>query len=370
MEKSVVITRKIEIYPFEGSKENNTAVWQKLRAWQTDVRTAANLISSQMYTLDRLKDYFFLVEEIKIKLADRAKDPDGILTTSYQNTAYQVLSAKFKGDVPMAIMSSLSNSIVQVYKTEKPDLAAGRKSLRSYRNTLPIPMPAASFRNWTLQEARNNNYTFELFGMTFMTKFGRDRSNNRIMLSRALDKVYKFCDSSLKLDGNRMFLLLVLRIPSEQIELSDDRIVYAELSHIAPITAKFDQESIEIGTAEDFLYKRRAIQAGLRRAQIAAAENVGGKGRKHKLKSINRFEKAELNYVTDKLHKYSRQLIDFCLDRGAKQLVLLEQKKKEKAAKDAAADGEPLVFRNWSYRGLLDKLKYKAAQKGIDVLIE
>src|SRR5690606_29991712 len=116
---------------------------------------------------------------------------------------------------------------------------------------------------------------------------------------------------------------------------------------------------------EEFLYRRIAIQAARHRIQKAAALNKGGKGRKKKLNSLEHFNKKEKSYVDSRLHLYSRRLIDICVKSQAGTLLVVNQTSKEEIAKD-----DEFLLRNWSYYGLVEKIKYKAEMAGINLIIE
>lgn len=72
----------------------------------------------------------------------------------------------------------------------------------------------------------------------------------------------------------------------------------------------------------------------------------------------------ERNYVHDRLHFYSRKLIDLCITNKAGTLILLDQDEKMELAKE-----EEFVLRNWSYYELMTKIKYKADKAGIELII-
>src|SRR5690606_28897964 len=94
------ITRKIQVV-FDCDKSERPEMYKKWRKWNYVVRRAANMIVTNQYLLDHMKDIFYLSDGTKKKLSDIAKDPDGILNMSRDNTTYQILSRAFKGECPM-----------------------------------------------------------------------------------------------------------------------------------------------------------------------------------------------------------------------------------------------------------------------------
>lgn len=77
-----------------------------------------------------------------------------------------------------------------------------------------------------------------------------------------------------------------------------------------------------------------------------------------------RFKDKERNYVNQRLHVYSRELIDFYVKHKAGTLILVDQEKKIEIAKE-----EAFVLRNWNYYDLVTKIKYKAEKAGIELII-
>ena len=72
----------------------------------------------------------------------------------------------------------------------------------------------------------------------------------------------------------------------------------------------------------------------------------------------------ESHYVSQKLHMYSRQLIDFCIRQQAGTLILKDQEEKIEIARQ-----QEFVLRNWNYYELQTKIKYKAEKAGIELII-
>jgi IS605 OrfB family transposase len=147
--------------------------------------------------------------------------------------------------------------------------------------------------------------------------------------------------------------------------LQEHIIAEASLSVEHPISVTVDKDNYQIGTKEEFLYRRLAIQAARHRLQKASTYNKGGNGRKRKLKSLEHYNQKEKNYVDSRLHLYSRRLIDICVKSQAGTLLLVNQSNKEEVAKE-----DEFLLRNWSYFGLIEKIKYKAKMVGINVITE
>jgi len=355
------VTRKVQLVYDCNEKEKVKEFFDTIYRWQRIVRKAANMIATTHYAMENIKDLFFLDDGTKVKLADAEKDENGILTCSKMNTTYQLLSKHFKGEIPMVILSSLNQSVVSTFNKERGQYFTGERSLRNYKRDIPIPLPMQFIRN--LNRSEDGTVRFDISDFTMKIVFGKDLSDNKIFFERALAGEYKLCDSSLYFDGNKMFLLAVFQFESDRITLNEDKVCEASLDVDTPVVVKINGKEFTIGTKEEYLHRRLAIQAALRRTQAACRYNKGGKGIHKKIQAIERYEKAEKNYITNRIHNYTRKLIDLCVKYKCGKLILVDQKEKEKEAK---AD-EQYLLRNWTYYGMKEKINYKAAMYNIVV---
>lgn len=361
--KRVVITRKIQLLLQASGKEERNEGYRKLHLWQEIVAKAANWIVTHHYIQENIKDLFYLTEGTRIKLADQNKDENGILTTSRMSTTYRLLSNQFKGQIPMAIISSLNSQIMSVFDKEKKEYRAGSRSLRTYRSHQPIPIVSSDIIR--VEQVEDGEYRFSLYGLSFRTNFGRDSSGNKRLFEEAMQGVNQLRNSSLEIRKNKLFLLAVFSYERTAPVLSEDVRVEAQLSPDIPIVAAAAGKVIQIGSREEYLYRRLAIQKSMHRTQASIAFNKGGKGRKKKMQALGRFHELEKNYIQTRLHQYSARLIQFCRQQGAGVLILKAQSEKEREVKDTE-----FLLRNWTYYGLKEKINYKAAMYGITVITE
>ncbi|GGA88134.1 hypothetical protein [Puia dinghuensis] len=362
-EKPVMITRKIQLLLQADSKEEWKEKYRTLLTWQQMVTKAANWIVTHHYVQDSLKELLYLADGIKVKLADQQKDEEGILTTSRMNTTYRLLSAKFKGEIPMSIITALNSRIVSVFDKEKADYREGKRSLRIYRRDQPIPIVSKDIIH--IEPVEKGEYRFSLYGLHFHTHFGRDTSGNRQLFEKVIMGEGRLRDSSIQIKQQKLFLLAVFDQDKVAGQLSPESRVEAWLSMDVPIIAASGGKEIRIGSKEEYLHRRLAIQEAMRRTQAAVRYNSGGRGRTRKLQALERFHDLEKNYVRTRLHQYSARLIHFCLEEGAGVLVLRHQSEKEATARESN-----FLLRNWTYYGLKEKISYKAAKYGITVLVE
>ncbi len=358
------LTRKIQLLIDLPTKEERKEARSKLYQWQNRCFRAANLIVSHLYVQEMIKDFFYLSEGVKYKLADEKKDKDGILNRSQMGSTYRVVSDRFKGEIPTNILSNLNKTLVSMFNKNKQEYWKGERSLMNFKRNIAFPFGTEGVHGLSYDEEKKA-FCFRLFSIPLKTYLGRDYTDKKKLLERVIAGETKLCTSHIKLKDGKIFMLAVFEIEKEKHSLKPKVIAEATLSLEYPIVVKIGKAKLTIGTKEEFLYRRLAIQAARKRAQEGATYSKSGKGRKRKTKAVERFRKLESNYVAHRLHIYSRKLIDFCIQHQAGTLILLNQEDKIGIAKE-----EGFVLRNWSYYELMTKIKYKAEKNGIELITD
>jgi IS605 OrfB family transposase len=361
---TIILTRRIQLFVDLDDKELISSAYKTLYQWQYVCFRAANYIFTHLFLQEQIKDLFYLHDGIRAKLSDIKKDADGILTVSKMSTTYQVLSKNFKGEIPMAILSRLNMTLFTSFNNERMAYLKGERSIRNYKRDIPIPFAGSDLRKWQLTEDEKN-FAFNLFGIPFRTYLGKDFSDKKVLLNKMFAGMIKLCSGSIQLKNNKIYLLAAFRIEKEKHSLDETIIAEATLSIDYPVTVTIGKSRYNIGSKEEFLYRRLAIQSARRRLQNAVAYNSGGRGRKKKMQALNRFTDVEKNYVNSRMHLYSRRLIDICVKHGAATLILAGQQDKEESAKE-----DKFLLRNWSYHALKEKISYKAEKAGIVIILE
>ena len=365
MEKSTLkLTRKIQLTVDLPTREERKEALDKLYQWQNRCFRAANLIVSHLYVQEMIKEFLYLSEGVKYKLADEKKDGLGILQRSRMNTTYRVVSDRFKGEIPTNILSNLNKTLITSFSKNRPEYWKGERSLKNFRRDMAFPFDMEGISGLSY-DPEKRAFCFRLFQVPFKTYLGKDLTDKRRLLERVMNGETGLRTSHIKLSGGRIFLLAVFEIEKEERSLRPDLIAEASLSLEYPIVVKAGNAKLTIGTREEFLYRRLAIQAAYKRAQVGATFSRSGKGTKRKLKAVERLRRTESNYVHNRIHVYSRRLIDFCIKHRTGTLVLLDQVGKIDIAKE-----EGFVLRNWGYYGLMEKIRYKADKAGIEVVVD
>ena len=376
----MVITRKIEVFVCENDKDQRRAYYEKLYANRDIAVKAANMAISHSFVLDNTMPY--LSEESKESI--EFLGVKGQKATK-QNAPYVAASEAFKGQADMGMVSCVLQNVQKMYQDDRKK-GMWNKSLRSYKSNMSIPFKAERFLNLRFAEyengegEKNTGCFFTLMGIPFQMRFGRDRSGNRIIVERVISGEYKMCTSSIQVDGKKTFLLLCVDIPKKEVKINPEKKLFAFLGVMNPVICTCDIRAykvydsgykwFEIGTKEEFNYRRRQIQEAVRRCQINNRYTTGGKGRKKKCQAIERWHEKENNYVDTKLHTYSRMLVDLAIKHECGQIILMNQIHREDEAKEDNKNGEPFVLRNWTYYGFKEKIEYKCKMVGITLKVE
>lgn len=363
MEK-LFTTRKIRVLIDSDDIDQKNKILDTLYQWRYICFKAANQIYTHHYVQQQLREMLYLTEDVKARLSDIKKDEYGMLSTSRMNTSYQVLAQNYKGSIPMHIMSALNGNLVASFNKMSKALASGESAMPSFRKEMPIPFKGTDVRK--LRSSKEGAvFHFSLFDFPFRTYLGKTGHDKREMFQRLLASQVKLCTSSLALDKGKIFMLAVFQTERQQQQLDQDIIAEASLSLDYPIIVSVSNKRYTIGTKDEYLYKRLAIQAAIRRKRKAMAF-MNQSSRSHLRKtSIDHLMQSEKRYVSHKQHVYSKRLIDLCLKNKAATLLLVDQTQKEQQAKE-----DPFLFRNWGYYGLKQKIERKAEKVGIAVLVE
>jgi len=358
------LTRKVQLLVDLPSKEERKEALDKLYQWQNRCFRAANLIVSHLYVQEMIKEFFYLTEGIKYKLADEKKDEAGILNRSRINCTYRMVSDRFKGEMPTNILTNLNSAILSSFKKSREEYWTGQRSLNNFKRNMAFPFDREGVCGLTYNKEKKA-FCFRFFSIPVRTYLGKDFNDKWKLMHQLACGETILRTSHIKLKDGKIFMLAVFEFEKEKHCLWPEVIAEASLSLEYPIVVKIGKAKLSIGNREEFLYRRLAIQAALKRAREGATYCKSGKGRKRKTKAVNKFRGTERNYVQNRLHVYSRKLIDFCIKHQAGTLILLNQEDKIGIAKE-----EEFVLRNWSYYELMTKIKYKAEKAGIELIID
>ena len=404
------ITRKIELtLCTEGlSEEQKKEQWGLLYHINDNLYKAANNISSKLYLDDhvssmvRMKHTEYLsllkelaraekqktpdedaIEELRKKLAAVEKemtDQEQAICKYATEMSTQSLSYRFATELETnifaKILDCLKQGVFATFNSDAKEVKRGERAIRNYKKGMPIPFPW----NKSLKiEVEGSEFYLRWYnGLRFFFNFGKDKSNNRMIVKRCLkmdedyDGEYKLCNSSIQIvkrEGKtKLFLLLVVNIPQEHVELNKNIVVGVDLGINVPayVATNITPERKAIGDREHFLNTRMTFQRRYKSLQRLKT-TAGGKGRTKKLEPLERLRKAEHNWVHTQNHLFSREVVNFAVQTHAATIHMEDLSGFGKDNDGNADERKEFVLRNWSYYELQNMIAYKAGKYGIKV---
>lgn len=390
------------------SDEERKAQWGLLYHINDNLYKAANNISSKLYldehvsSMVRLKHAEYLSLQKELGKAERQKVPDEALIAAlrerlsvaehemtYQELAIckyatematETLAYKFATELETSIFGQILACLKQAaqsnFNSDARDVQRGERAIRNYKKCMPIPFPWS--KSIRIEAVDGEFYLRWYNGLRFRFNFGKDRSNNRLIVQRCLkldkdyDGEYKLCNSSIQMvkrDGSpKLFLLMVVNIPQEHVELNKRIVVGVDLGLNVPayVATNITGERKAIGDREHFLNTRMAFQRRYKSLQRLKG-TAGGKGRAKKLEPLERLRQAEHNWVHTQNHLFSREVVNFAVQTHAATIHLEDLSGFGKDGDGNADERKEFVLRNWSYYELQNMITYKAAKYGIKV---
>lgn len=354
-DKKIMSNRKISIYIDVEDKEQKKEYQKILNDWFYNSRRYANDVANILQCVIVMENINKTIEgDLHLKLTD-------YLDCKSQSINYKLLTQKYKELLPSHIRAAVGNNVYKNYCENIKSILKGEKTVSTYNIGFPIYFMTQKFK---LEKSDKNNFTFKLFGIPFKTKLGRDRSNNEEIINRIISGEYTISDSSLKKDGNDLYLLLAFRLPKKENKLDKDKVVGVDLGINTPAYVSVcgtSKSKKSIGNREGFLNQRLSIQIQRTTLQSSLKFTNGGKGRNKKLSKLESIKDRERNFVKNMNHKFSKEIIDFAIDNGCGTINI------EDLSGIGSMDKNNFVLRNWSYFELQSMVKYKAEREGIIV---
>jgi len=279
---------------------------------------------------------------------------------SLQNMGYDV-SKKYSATIPSNIRTTFNQKVFKKIKDSYFGISINKESIPSFRKD-SMAIPFSYDNNISLNEF--GVYDFKFFNnVNFKLNFGRDRSNNKVIIDRILSNEYKPLSSHIKIDKKKIFLDLTYSFDSdENVNISKDKIVGVDLGINRPMTIAREDgtyaKQIEIGGK--IQYSRLSIQKQRRSLQSALRHSSGGHGTGKKIAKLKSLKDYEHNFMKTTNDTLSRELIKYCVNEGV-GVIKLENL-------TGITENANNFLKSWSYYQLQQMIEYKAAEFGITVL--
>lgn len=366
-----ITTKKLKLIPV-GDKNEKNRVYQYIRDGQYNQALCMNSLMSQIgiayykfrrdISNDDFKEEMKKIMRKENYIWDEYNLPKGMGSQS-------VISQQLRSDFSTAL---------------KTGLASGKRTLPTYKLSYPLLVPGRlisvysedkEYTNKDGELATNTAFYIKFpnkirFEVVLGSRGKRDSSLYTVLSSLAdpEDKNYDIGGSSIYIDDKDIMINLAIKTENKEIhyEPKQGRIMGISFGYSTPCTAYINDTDkvIKIGSeyfCKEFIAERLRIQERLHQAQISVKFAKGGKGRKHKLKAIDRYHQYEKNVARTYNHKLSLMVVKMAVRNHVQTIIF------EKITKDDF-ENNPTMLRNWSYYQLQEYVKYKAKKYGIDVL--
>jgi putative transposase len=356
-----ISTKRIEIYVEETDKELKDAYYKRLRDISYNSYRYANDIVNKQYFKDLLKigignaDNSITSTELKERL-------ESVTETSEMNFGYKYTADDLKKALPSYVRSAVNNVVFKNYNSDKKDVLRGDKSIRNYRRNSSVSFVIKGLVG--LKKAEGKDFRFQLLSTPMKTKLGRDRSNNEAIFDAILSGKILMCDSQFQFKNDKLYLLLTIKTPKEKVKIDKNKTLGVDLGINIPIYVAVNDglTSKGFGTKDELFAKKQQFQSRRRSLQHNLAITKGGKGRNKKLKKLNSIKDSEKNYTKTYLDTITKAVINYAVSNKVGVITLEDLSGVKEHANE-------VVLRNWNIYDLQQKIKYKAANIGIEVVM-
>ena len=363
MKKTTKLSRKIQLQIDLPTVDERKAALKYMHQWQQSGFQAANIIISHLFVQEVIEG------KSSAQGSENFLDASGLSSVApddphQKSVIFPEVVHKFQETIPLEILEGIDHTITRNFQKEKALYLAGKRSIKSYNKNLPLPFDVEVMEKFRFDKNKKA-FCFSLFSVPLKTYLGRDVADKKLLLDQFLAGDISLCSTRLQINNNKLFLMAVFVVERDGHVLIPDVVAEASLSSDFPIVLKIGQTTFTIGSKEEFLFRRLAIQAAYKRLEDGVTYARAGKGKKRKTKSLIRLQEWEQNYVHHRMHLYSRILIDHCIQNKAGTLVLTNEQKEE-----IKAPTEATLLRDWDYYELSAKIENKAQKAGIQFVSE
>lgn len=278
-------------------------------------------------------------------------------------------------NISTASLSDTIRSVTAKFKDEQRSILKGDKSILVYKNNQPIPLKKTQIKLSYDEESKCFYVTLALLSRRGMKKYDMKQlcfraivkdNSTRAIIERVYDGVYDMAGSLLVYDKKKKMFRLNLCYENKNAKdwVDSDVVLGVKISIEHPITAIATNKTkpfvVEGGVVEDFrrTVENRKISRSHQRA--VCADGSRGHGYNKRMEAVNVVGDKIARFRDTYNHGVSRGLVEYAekMNCGIIQLENLEN----------IARDNPFL-KNWSYYDLQTKIKYKAKEKGIKVLV-
>lgn len=348
----MITVRKLKLTILNDNEEERAEQYKFIRDSQYAQYRALNIGMSFMWA------QYELYRDLK---SEEYKEAIKSFKYNLNNTRF----ADLKIGKGIDTLSAVSQKVKKDFSaTLKNGVAKGDRAVNNYKRDFPL---ITRGRDLKFKYSDNDEIVINWVNkIKFKVVIGRN-DKDKIEVNHTLNKIinneYKVNQSSIAFDKkNNLILNLTLDIPSnEEYIFVKDRALGVDMGMAVPCYASVsDQDYIKkgFGTYEEITKVRTSFRSEKRRLQSALQYSKGGKGRKKKLKALERFRAKERNFAKTYNHTLSSNIVNFARVNKCEYINL------EKLTKNGF-DNRLLGL--WGYYELQNMIEYKAERQCIKI---
>ena len=226
MKEKSIITRKIKIVAKGDSDERKNKYSELRNISDTLMRIGNELIRYHIFS-----SYFLELRAKDISKKDKIEELKKHLNTSITNFGYR-LTTDYE-HIPSDIRTNFNQQVEKMIKNNFYDMTVGKISVPSFTKgnmsftfTAKDRIKVDSDGDYILslptpKSIKNNDFDFILY-------FGKDKSNNKSIIDKALAGVYKLCNSKIQIIDKDFYLLLTVEIPTNNVSIDKSKVMSEE----------------------------------------------------------------------------------------------------------------------------------------------
>ncbi|MBK5262142.1 MAG: transposase [Peptostreptococcaceae bacterium] len=259
------------------------------------------------------------------------------------------------------------------WHTDLKDVKSGQKSIASFKADVPIDLHYLSIK---LHKEKDCYYAdLSLISNIYKKELGRESGKllvllksgdevSRDILRNCLDGIYKIRASDISHKKNKWFLNLHYNYEETNKSLDKDRILGIDMGIAYPVYMSVYNTQItsyiEGGEIERFHKQVEKRSAEFQRQGKYCGNGRIGHGVKTRLKPLSFATDKIANFRETTNHKYSKYIVDFAVKNNCGNIQMEDL---------TGIKNERIFLRNWTYFDLQKKIRYKAEENGINVLL-
>ena len=275
-------------------------------------------------------------------------------------------------------LSCAIRSASKAFRNARSEMQQGMRSVLSYRADCPVEIHNERINLY--QEKQKYYVSLKLFSKDYVAEKGyagtsmafelyRLGGSQLSIVQRCMNGEYRIGESELIYNNKKRcwFLNLAYKFtPERSVTLDPEKIMGVDLgiACVAYMGFSFCEDRFSIGRSEveAFRAQTEARKCALQRQGKFCAEGRIGHGYATRNKPVLQVSDAVRRFRDTANHKYSRFIVQKAIDFGCGTIQMED-------LKDMKGAVENKFLKDWTYFDLRQKIKYKAEEHGIELVL-